>query len=233
MADPHYTRDNVGVVVTSIASLGSIPYDKFKTLGVDLIYLNAADPAATSAKRKEVLSKGFRCGLFYPASTEHQFGDDVAALVSAELTDFTKDPVTGKPASDNGQTPVLLDFEPSYGSVKFWMDFIVIYRNLRPGRVTDFTPEPFKAADLPLTAILNAHIDIRVQYYFGDMSPADGGECRDDYISRGVPPALVRGFVDGGRKTKLPIFYNGQIVRGLQKGTVIWNANLLREAGLV
>src|SRR6476469_3593200 len=166
MASPHYTRDFVWVVHTSLSSI-SIPYNKLRDLGVTGIYLNAADPLATDLKRREVVQNGFKCGLFYPANTEHQFGKDVATLVSQKLAQFAK---TENDVGGAGQTPVLLDFEPSFGSVTFWQDFMSVYRSLRPGRVTDFTPEPFKAADLKINELVfTGRMDVKVQVYFGDM----------------------------------------------------------------
>jgi hypothetical protein len=246
----HYTRDFVWLVITSIASLGSIPYDKIKSYGITGLYLAAQDDLATSAKRLEAITKGFKVGLFYPASADHQYGDMVAKAASDRLTKFTADPVTGKPASDAGQTPVLLDFEPSYGSVNFWLDFlwgnetngtrgwrgsvgIDNAQGYRPGRVSDMTPEPFKGADLPVSSIRAARLDAKVQDYFGDMSPVDALEAGYDLIDKGFDRSEVRGFVDGGRKSKPPIFYQGQKVRNLQPGTAIWNANLMRESGLI
>lgn len=232
MTDPHFTRDYVWLVITSLGSF-TPDWSKVKALGITGIYLNAADPAVTAAKIVEVRGLGFKVGIFYPANTEHQFGADVARAIDT----YRK----SRFLNDAGQTPVLLDFEPSAGSVQFWQDFITTYRALLPGRVTDFTPEPFKATSLPVRALLNARFDVKVQDYFGDMSPVDFYEAGLDWIRGlddgagrvGFDPEHIRGFVDGGRKNKPPIFYQGAKVRNLLPGSCIWNANLLREAGLI
>jgi hypothetical protein len=244
----HFSRDFIWVVITSIASLGSIPYQALRDLGITGIYLWAPDNLATPQKRLEVVGAGFKCGLGYPADTRFQLGDDVARLASARLTAFIGT------AGDGGQTPVLLDFEPSQGSAQFWLDFIwgsaaratKGWRGIngisstgapRYYRVTDFTPEPFKGTALPCSDLVAARFDARVQYYFGGMELVDGGEARDDLQTGlngvGFPREAIRGFVDGGRHNWPPIFYNGQRVRSLQGGTCIWNANLCREAGLI
>jgi hypothetical protein len=228
VSDPHFTRDYVWVVITSLGSF-TPDWDKVRGLGITGIYLNAADPSVTAAKILEVRGLGFKVGVFYPAHTEFQFGADVARAIDAYRRSHF--------LNDGGQTPVLLDFEPSDGSVGFWTDFISTYRSLLPGRVTDFTPEPFKAQLLPVSVLLNARFDVKVQDYFGDMSPVDAYEAGLDWVRGlngvGYPPEQIRGFVDGGRKNKPPIFYEGRRVRNLLPGTCIWNANLLREAGLI
>ena len=221
MSDPHFTRDHVWVVFTDDAF--SVPTAAVKALGIDGIYFNAA-AAGTPARIAPTRAAGFKVGIFYPASSAGN-GADVAKAVNAyRLKVFN---------NDGGQTPILLDFEPSAGGAQFWLDFIAVYRGLLPGRVTDFTPEPFKGADLPVQALLDARFDAKVQHYFGDMSPVDAGEARDDLVAWGFPRERVRGFVDGGRVIKPPIFYQGRKVRNLQPGTCVWSANLLREAGLI
>ena len=225
MSDPHYTRDHVGLVITSISSLGSIPYAKIKGLGVDLLYLNPADPQVTTAKIKEARGAGFVVGLIVFVDTRAESGADAAKRAN----DYRIRLASG----DAGVTPFLIDAEPSNGSVQFWLDFIAAYRAVMPGRVTDFTPEPFKAAVLPVNYLLNARFDVKVQGYFGDMSPVDGWEAGLDWLSVGFPPERIRLFVDGGRKNKPPIFYNDSRARNLLPGSIIWNANLLREAGLI
>ena len=74
MASAHFSRDHVWVVITSIASLGSIPYAKLTTLGINGIYLSAQDDLATKAKRTEVVKAGFAAGLFYPGNSVHMDG---------------------------------------------------------------------------------------------------------------------------------------------------------------
>jgi hypothetical protein len=225
VASAHYTRDHVWVVITSVASLGSVPYQKLKDLGIDGIYFSAQDMAAAKSHRLEALSAGFKVGLFYPGNSQFMDGLQTARSVDAALTTFA--------GADGGQTPVLLDFEPSDGSVPFWNGFVGEWRALRPGRVTDMTPEPFKAAVLPVDLLLNARFDIKVQNYFGDMSPVDAREAAMDWIRRGATDDEVRGFVGGGRKSPLPTLYNGAVVRRLEGGSCVWNANLLRESGLI
>jgi hypothetical protein len=229
MASAHFSRDYVWVVITSIASLGSIPYQKLRDLGITGIYLSAQDNLATRTKRAEVVNQGFKVGLFYPGNSQFQDGVQTARDVEAHLELFA--------GADNGQTAILLDFEPSDGAVPFWNAFVGEWRALRPGRVTDFTPEPFKASALPVSLLLNARFDVRVQYYFGDMSPADGGEAREDWLiglnGVGFPKEAIRGFVGGGRGSPIPILYQGRVARRLQPGTCVWNANLLRESGLI
>ena len=224
MASAHFSRDFVWVVITSIASLGSVPYQKLKDLGVNGIYFSAMDDQAKAA-RTVALGAGFKVGFFYPGNSLHMDGNQTARDVDAKLTLFT--------GADHGQTAVLLDVEPSDGSVPFWNAFVAEWRALRPGRVTDMTPEPFKAASLPVDLLLNARFDIKVQNYFGDMSPVDAREAAMDWIRRGATDDQVRGFVGGGRKSPLPCLYQGAPARRLENGTIIWNANLLRESGLI
>jgi hypothetical protein len=228
MSDPHFTREFVWLVITSLGSF-TPDWNRVRSLGITGIYLNAADPLATAGMITWVRGLGFKVGIFYPANTEYQFGADVARAIDAYRRSHF--------SNDGGQTPVLLDFEPSGGSSQFWRDFILVYRQLMTGRVTDFTPEPFKATELPVSDLLTARFDVKVQDYFGDMSLVDAYEAGLDWIRGlngvGYPPEQIRGFVDGGRKNKPPIFYEGQRVRNLLPGTVIWNANLLREAGLI
>jgi hypothetical protein len=227
LSDPHFTRDYVWLTVTDHSF--NLPYESIKALGINGLYLPAADSTTTPAKIQEARNAGFKVGVFYPASSTFQFGHEVAQAINAYRQRVF--------LNDGGQTPVLLDFEPSDGSVAFWKDFISTYRALLPGRVTDFTPEPFKAGALPVADLLNARFDVKVQDYFGDMSLVDAYEAGLDWIRGlngvGYPPEQIRGFVDGGRKNKPPIFYQGQRVRNLLPGTVVWNANLLREAGLI
>ncbi len=245
MATAHYTRDYVWLAVTDDSF--NIPYAALTALGINGIFRHAGD---TLAKFNADRSAGFKTGIFYPASSQYQDGAVVAKLVSDDLTRLA--------LNDGGQTPVLLDFEPSYGSAPFWRDFLwgkidvgtgAAIRGwrgtggldngggYRPGRVTDFTPEPFQAVNLPCADLAAGRLDARVQYYFGDMSPVDGGEAREDLEiglnGVGFAREAVRGFVDGGRTIKPPIFYKGNRVRSLEPGTNIWNANLMREAGLI
>lgn len=247
MSSAHYTRNFVWVVVTSIGSIGGIPFQKLRDLGISGIYLWASDPQATDDKRREIVSQGFACGLGYPANTEYMRGDDVARLASARLAGFAR---TEAQVGGAGSTPFLCDFEPSYGSTQFWRDFIYgnaarqtrgwrgrygVYSlndGYRGYRVTDMTPEPFKASQLPASDLSRAQFDVVAQTYFGDMSRADPWEVGLDW-SRTFPLEAIHTFIDGGRKTPLPIFYEGRIVRKLQLGTHVWNANLLREAGLI
>jgi hypothetical protein len=225
VSDPHFTRDRVWVVFTD-DSFG-VPYAALRGLGINGVYFNAA--AAGTPARLGVVPADFARGIFYPANTERQWGADVARAIN----DYRKRVFP----NDGGQTAVLLDFEPSGGSAQFWLDFISQYRTLMPGRVTDFTPEPFKATALPVQDLLNARFDVKVQDYFGDMSIVDAYEAGLDWIRGlngvGYPPELIRSFVDGGRHNKPPIFYEGRRVRSLLPGTCIWSANLLREAGLI
>lgn len=226
MSDPHFTRNFVWLVVTD-DSFG-LDYSKIRDLGITGIYFSAV-AAGTPTRIPQARAAGFKVGIFYPASTQHQFGGDVARAIDAYRKRVF--------LNDGGQTPILLDFEPEDGSVGFWNDFIFVYRSALPGRVTDFTPAPFKATVLPVPALLNARFDVKVQNYFGDMSLVDAYEAGLDWIRGlngvGYDPEHVRGFVDGGRKNKPPIFYQGGKVRNLLPGTCIWNANLLREGGLI
>lgn len=236
----HYTRDFVWLTVTDNSF--NLPYDKIKSLGITGLYLPAWFPWT---RFNEARSTGFKVGVFYPADTRNQSGTDVALHINETRLRVA--------LNDGGATPFLLDFEPSDGSSTFWKEFLwgrpIGTRGYRgmgganngggymPGRVTDFTPEPFKGIALPCSDLIAARLDAKVQYYFGDMSPVDGGEARDDLQTGlngvGWPREAIRGFVDGGRRIPPPIFYQGQKVRNLQPGTAIWNANLMREAGLI
>jgi hypothetical protein len=241
----HYTRDFVWLTVTDNSF--NLPFDKIKALGITGLYLPATD---TLARYNSCRAAGFKVGVFYPASTT-QDGPTVALHVNETRLRLA--------LNDSGATPFLLDFEPSAGSSTFWTEFLWGTRveqdsgswvrgyrgtggynnggGYMPGRVTDFTPEPFKGTSLPCSDLIAARLDARVQHYFGDMSPVDGGEARDDLQTGlngvGFPREAIRGFVDGGRRIPPPIFYNGQRVRSLQGGTCIWSANLMREAGLI
>src|SRR5207244_11502547 len=124
-----------------------IHYAVVKGLGIHGIYRQAGD---TLIKFNTDRPAGMKTGIFYPPNSEHQFGADVARSINDTLLRVAPEP------ADKGQTPVLLDFEPSYGSTQFWQEFISTYRALRPGRVTDFTREPFKATELPAQDRLNA-----------------------------------------------------------------------------
>jgi hypothetical protein len=228
MASSHFTRDYVWVVNTSLSSVG-LNYQGYRNLGITGIYLNADDGNATNAKRLEAVGQGFKVGLFAPKDSRIGTGTAAANAVSDRLGNFAP--------NDAGQTSVLLDLEPDDGASQFWKDFIVQWRgSLRPGRVTDFTPSPFKGTALPAQALLDARFDVVVQTYFGDMSPVDAHEATQDWRhalnGAQFPEEAIHTFVDGGRKNKPPIFYLGGKVRNLMPGTVIWNANLLREAGL-
>lgn len=222
----HFTRDHVYLIVTSYASIGGVlPYAKIKSYGIDGIYFNYQDGMATNAKRLEALNAGIASvGLFCPIESSAN-GAYSALQISQRLSQFA--------VNDAGQTPVLLDVEPSVGSVPFWNSFIPRWRELRPGRVTDFTPEPYKAADLPLADLLAARFDCVIQGYFGDMSRVPHEEARDDYEDRGWPKDGLHFFIDGGRKDFPLGFYQGQQARAFPKGTHIWNANLMRERGLI
>jgi hypothetical protein len=221
----HYTRDFVWLVVSSPASF-QIDFAKCKTLGITGLYY---DRSVTTAQFITAKANMPKVGLFETADTRTETGVAVAQRINNDRLRLAN--------NDGGQTPILLDFEPSNGSVQFWLDFIAEYRRLMPGRVTDFTPEPFKATVLPVADLLNARFDVRVQDYFGGMELVDAYEAGLDWIRGlngiGYPPEQIRSFVDGGRKNKPPIFYNGQVVRKLLGGTCIWNANLMREAGLI
>ena len=61
----------------------------------------------------------------------------------------------------------------------------------------------------------------------------DWREAAMDWIRRGATDEQVRGFVGGGRRSPLPILYQGNVARRLEGGTIVWNANLLRESGLI
>ena len=236
----HYTRDFVWLTVTDNSF--TLPFQKIKDLGITGLYLPASD---TLARYNACRTAGFKVGVFYPASTTTQSGPDVALHVNESRLRLA--------LNDGGATPFLLDFEPSAGSSQFWKDFLWGtadgkrgYRGTNglnngggymPGRVTDFTPEPFKGTSLPCSDLVAARLDAKVQYYFGGMELVDGGEARDDLQAGlngvGFAREAVRGFVDGGRHNWPPIFYNGQRVRSLQGGSCVWNANLCREAGLI
>jgi hypothetical protein len=242
----HYTRDFVWLTVTDNSF--NLPFDKIKSLGITGLYLPASD---TLTRYNACRAAGFRVGVFYPASTTQLDGPTVALHVNESRLRLA--------LNDGGATPFLLDFEPSAGSSQFWKEFLWGTRQEQdsgswvrgyrgtggynngggymPGRVTDFTPEPFKGTSLPCSDLIAARLDAKVQYYFGDMSPVDGGEARDDLQTGlngvGFPREAVRGFVDGGRRIPPPILYEGRVVRRLQGGTCVWNANLCREAGLI
>jgi hypothetical protein len=221
----HYTRDFVWLVVSSPASF-QIDFAKAKALGITGLYY---DRSVTLSQLNLARQNMPKVGLFETADTRTETGVAVATRINGDRLRLA--------ANDGGQTPILLDFEPSTGSVQFWLDFIAEYRRLMPGRVTDFTPEPFKATVLPVADLLNARFDVKVQDYFGGMELVDAYEAGLDWIRGlngvGYPSEQIRSFVDGGRKNKPPIFYNGQVVRKLLGGSCIWNANLMREAGLL
>lgn len=226
----HYTRDYVWLVFTDNSF--APPYKALHDLGITGLYFSAA-AAGFYANCVLARAQGFKAGVFYPAHPQYMYGADVANSINAmRLKWFPQ---------DSGQTPILLDFEPEEGSVPFWTDFIPAYRTKMPGRVTDFTPAPFKATVLPVRQLLNAKFDVKVQGYFGDMSAVDFWEAGDDWVNGlddgqgrvGFPREQVRMVVDGGRHNRPPIFYLGYKVRNLSKGSIIWNANLLREAGLI
>jgi len=213
----HFSDDFAWVVHTSFTSF-NIPYAKLKSLGIDGVYVTQDDPACYS-KRQEIVNAGMKPGImvrtfdFTPEAT--------ARLADMDLDRFAK--------NDGGQTAVLLDYEPA--NRDFYVRFVQEWRKLRPGRVTDFTPEPFKGGIMPQQFLLDNRIYPRVQTYFGDMSPAQWDEAYEEY--RTIFGSGVRLFIDGGRKTKLPVFFEGNQVRNLRRGTCVWNTNLMREAGLI
>jgi hypothetical protein len=74
-----------------------------------------------------------------------------------------------------------------------------------------------------------------------EMRPAEPTLCREDIVGRGFPAerfsfmesAKPRRLIDGTVFNDLPIFSDGGVrVRNLSGGAV-YNANLLREAGLI
>ena len=213
----HFSDDFVWVVHTSFSSF-NIPYASLKKYGISGIYVLQDDPKAYG-KRNEIVNAGMKAGIM--VRTYDGTPAQTAQLASEDLTRFA--------GNDGGQTAVLLDYEPS--NRDFLTEFVGEWRKIRPGRVTDFTPEPFKGQYLPQQYLLDSRIYPRVQTYFGDMSPAQWDEAYEDY--RVIFGNSVRLFIDGGRKTQLPIFYQGNIVRNLRPGTCIWNTNLMREAGLI
>ena len=221
----HFSADYVWLVVSSPSSF-QIDFAKAKALGITGLYY---DRSVTLAQLNVARQNMPKVGLFETANTTTEDPWAVAKRINDDRLRLC--------AGDNGQTPILLDFEPSAGATPFWLDFITQYRAFMPGRVTDFTPEPFKATALPVADLLNARFDVRVQSYFGDMSPVDAWEAGLDWQNGlngvGFPPDRIRMFFDAGRVNKPPIFYQGKVVRKLLGGTCLWNANLLREAGLI
>lgn len=240
----HFTRKYVWVVITSLGSLnehGYIPYDALRKLGVTGIYLSRVDPLATNAKRLEVINSGFKCGYFAGWNTTNGVrGDEVARRFSSDLAAFAQ--------NDQGQTPVLLDFEPSSGATQFWLDFLwgrpgtKAWRGIngiateqapRYFRVTDFYGEGYFLSGVPIADVLKARLDVKVSAYFGDMSQLAIDEAVFAWEDAGFPREGIHVFYDGGRYVKPPIFYQGRVAAKLRGGSCIWNADLLREAGLI
>jgi hypothetical protein len=102
---------------------------------------------------------------------------------------------------------------------------------------------PMKGYVLPIKQMADdPFCYIRVQrYYGGEMRPAEPTLCREDIVGRGFPAerfsfmesAKPRRLIDGTVFNDLPIFSDGGVrVRNLSGGA-IYNANLLREAGLI
>src|SRR5260370_33957739 len=106
--DAHFTRDYVWLVVTDNSF--NLDYLKIKGLGITGLYFNAADSTAPN-KILQTRANGMKAGVFYPANTEHQFGHEVAQAINAYRLKWL--------VGDGGQTPILLDMEPSAGSVDF------------------------------------------------------------------------------------------------------------------
>jgi hypothetical protein len=102
---------------------------------------------------------------------------------------------------------------------------------------------PLKGYVLPFD-LMNNDPDTygRIQPYYGaEMRPADPVECLEDWLGRGFPrerlsfiySAKARRQIDNTIFCDLPVFSDrGEYVRRLRRGA-IFNANLMREAGLL
>jgi hypothetical protein len=106
-----------------------------------------------------------------------------------------------------------------------------------------FNFAPLKGYVLPIAQMAaDPFCYVRVQRYYGaEQRPAEPTLCREDIVGRGFPAdrfsfmesAKPRRLIDGTVFNDLPIFSDGGVrVRNLSGGAV-YNANLLREAGLI
>src|SRR6266576_457186 len=98
----HYTADFVWLVVSSPASF-QIDFAKCKSLGITGLYY---DRSVTTAQFITAKANMPKVGLFETADTRTDAGVAVAQKINSDRLRLAN--------NDGGQTPVLLDFEPSH-----------------------------------------------------------------------------------------------------------------------
>jgi hypothetical protein len=216
----------------------NLDYVKVKGWGVTDIFLPA--DVATPAKMTEIKSKvsadgkNFRAQL-YVDGTHGQKGSDLAAFTLERITALKPGvvEVDFEGGDDNAIGTAIRAFLTAFRFGDPWRFAFPVCINV----------VPFKAYVLPLD-LMNPDPNCfgRIQtYYGGECRPADPDECRWDWTHRGFPEerltfmysAKSRRQIDNILFCDLPIFSDGGVyVRKLRRGA-IYNANLLREGGLI
>lgn len=233
-----FSVGRLGIWHTTLASFNP-PYAKYKEWGFTDIFFDADDPLLTLAKMDEARGKPSADGKNFRAHIykvwRRQEGADFADALLTQIGKF-------KPGVAE------LDFEgPDDNEIGVAVnEFLIEFRRGQAWQMNFplcVNVVPFKGYVLPMTRMTtDPYCYGRIQpYYAGQMRPADPMECLEDWLDRGFPrerlsfiySAKPRRQIDGSIFEDLPVFTdNGVYVRKLRRGAV-YNANLMREAGLI
>lgn len=216
----------------------NLDYTKAKDLGVTDVMIPAH--LATKAKMDEVRAKPAADGKNMRAQlsvdgTHGQKGDELASFTLERITALKPGvvEVNVEGPEDNAIGVCIQLFHQTFRAAGDWQARFPVCFNI----------VPMKGYVLPVLDLAeNENTYVRVQRFYGaEMRPAEPTLCREDVAGRGFPAerfsfmesAKARRQIDGSLFIDLPVFSDGGVrVRNLSGGA-IFNANLLREAGLV
>lgn len=235
-----FSPGRVSIWHTSLKSFNPA-YDAMAKLGGTDCFFDVADPLLTAFKMSEAKIKTSGDGRpwrpqVYKVWRTGGSGQQFALDLVEDITKF-------RPGVAE------LDFEgPSDNEIGVAVTgFLTMFRggqtNWRLAFPLCINVVPMKGYVLPIAQMAaDPFCYVRVQrYYGGEMRPAEPTLCREDIVGRGFPAerfsfmesAKPRRLSDGTVFNDLPIFSDkGEKVRNLSGGA-IYNANLLREGGLI
>jgi hypothetical protein len=235
-----FSVGRLGIWHTSLTSFNP-PYVKYKEWGFTDIFFDADDPLLTLAKMDEARGK--------PSADGKNFRAHIYKVWRREKgSAFAKTLLTQIPKFKPGVAE--LDFEgPDDNEIGVAVaDFLAWFRDESAPVWQHAFPlcinvVPLKGYVLPIARMRDdPNTYGRIQpYYAGEMRPADPMECLEDWLDRGFPrerlsfiySAKPRRQNDGSIFEDMPVFTDhGVYVRKLRRGAV-YNANLMREGGLV
>lgn len=164
-------------------------FDKCKKYGIKVIYI---DPRSNNVEAvvSEIRAAGLTPGAYFADSwslvgeTGAQFADWINVILTMKLPRGT---LMEAP-------PCMLDIERK--DVTWASNCISRYRAHQPARPTSYTNAPFQGNYIPHGALVKYNMNLYVQLYYGDMSPADASAAILEQIRLGMPPDMTHPFYD-------------------------------------